>query len=424
MNSKIKKLRAREVLDSRGNPTVEVSMATDSCCANSIVPSGASTGTHEALELRDNDKARYGGKGVLKAVENVNRIIAQKIIGMDCSRQREIDSFLAEIDGTENKSVLGANAILGVSMAACKAGAVCSNLALYEHIMASFFGSGAKKFAFALPAPQMNVVNSGVHAGVKNDIQEHMIVPVGFKNFSESLRAGVEVYHKLKGILKEKFGSKAILLGDEGGFAPPIESVEERLELLLKAIGEAGYGKKIKLALDPAASEFYNEEDGKYIISGKNYSREQLVDFYRELAEKFPIISIEDGFAQDDWEGWKYFNKDLGDKIQIVGDDLLVTNINRIKRALSDKACNALLLKLNQIGTVTEAVDAAGISFKSGWNVVVSHRSGETEDTFIADLCVGIGAGQSKFGAPARSERTAKYNRLLRIEEEIGNKIV
>lgn len=415
MDFKIKKIIAREVLDSRGNPTVEVELKTNSCCASSIVPSGASTGIHETLELRDNDKKRYDGKGVLKAVDNVNKIISKKLIGFDCRKQREIDNILIELDGTENKEKLGANAILAVSMAVCKAGAIRSNKQLYEYIQKL---SNSKKIT--LPVPQMNVINSGKHAGIDNDIQEHMLMPTGFKTFSDALRAGVETYHALKGILKKKYGAKAILLGDEGGFAPPIENVDERLGLLLRAIEESGYNGKIELALDCAASEFYNDKDSKYKILDNEYDSSELIDFYKNLAKKFPIASIEDGFAQDDWEGWKLFTKELGNKIQIVGDDLLVTNIMRIRKALEENACNALLLKVNQIGTVTEAIDAANISFKNKWNVVVSHRSGETEDSFIADLVVGIGANQSKFGAPARSERTAKYNRLLKIEEELG----
>ena len=417
MNFKIKNIRAREVLDSRGNPTVEVDLAAGACCAKSIVPSGASTGIHEALELRDDDRKRYNGKGVLKAVSNVNKIMAKKLAGLDCRQQREIDNILIELDGTENKSRLGANAVLGVSMAVCKAGAICSGKKLYQYIQKL---SNSKKLM--LPVPQMNVINSGKHAGVDNDIQEHMIMPVGFKSFSDAIRAGVETYHSLKNILKQRYGDKAILLGDEGGFAPPIENVEERLELMMKSIEEAGYSGKIKLALDCAASEFFDDKNGKYTILGKRYAREELTDYYKNLTKKFPIASIEDGFAQDDWEGWALFNRELGRKIQIVGDDLLVTSIMRIRKALDEKACNSLLLKVNQIGTVTEAIDAAGISFKNEWNVVVSHRSGETEDIFIADLCVGIGANQSKFGAPARSERTAKYNRLLAIEEDLGKR--
>ncbi len=417
LDYKIKSISAREVLDSRGNPTVEVNLKTKGFCVNSIVPSGASTGIHEALELRDGDKKRYNGKGVLKAVSNVNKIIAKKLIGKDCSKQREIDNFLIELDGTENKSRLGANAILAVSMAVCRAGAKCGNKKLYEHIRNL---SNSKKLA--LPVPQLNVINSGKHAGVEHDIQEHMLMPAGFKNFSDSLRAGVETYHTLKNILKKKYGAKAMLLGDEGGFAPPVENVEDRLELMLDAIKEAGYPGKIKLALDCAASEFYDGKNEIYRIQNKKFEGAELIDFYKTLTKKFPIISIEDGFAQDDWSGWKAFTKELGSKIQIIGDDLLVTNIKRIKRALNEKSCNALLLKVNQIGTVTESIDAANISSKNKWNVIVSHRSGETEDSFIADLAVGLGAGQSKFGAPARSERTAKYNRLLKIEGQLGKK--
>lgn len=417
MDFKIKKTKAREVIDSRGNPTIEVNLSTGSCSVKSIVPSGASTGIHEALELRDNDKRRYQGKGVLKAVKNVNRIIAKRLAGKDCRRQREIDNFLIELDGTENKAKLGANAVLGVSMAACKAGAVCSKKEVYEHIRQL---SGSKKLM--LPAPQMNVINSGRHAGADNDVQEHMILPIGFKNFSDALRAGAETYHALKNMLKEKYGARAALLGDEGGFAPPIGDVGERLEFLLKAIDKCGYNKKIKLALDCAASEFYDEKNERYAILNEKYGKGQLIDFYKDLTRKYQIVSIEDGMAQDDWEGWSLLNKEMGGKVQLVGDDLLATNIGRIKMALSHKSCNALLLKVNQIGTVTEALDASKISFGNKWNVVVSHRSGETEDSFIADLCVGIGASQSKFGAPARSERTSKYNRLLEIEEKLGNK--
>ena len=417
MDYRIRKIRAYEILDSRGSPTVLVNLQTKDCCVNALVPSGASTGIHEAVELRDNDKKRYHGKGVLKAVNNANKIISRKIIGMDCRKQREIDNVLIELDGTKNKSKLGANAILAVSMAACKAGAMSSDKRLYEHINIL---SNSKRLT--LPVPQMNVINSGKHAGIDNDVQEHMIMPTGFNKFRDALRAGVEAYHSLKNILKSKYGAQAALLGDEGGFAPKINNVEKRLELLMKAVKESGYNGKIKLALDCAASEFYDDKNGKYTIINKKYEKGELVDFYKSLIRKFPIISIEDGFAQDDLEGWQLFNKELGRKIQVVGDDLLVTNIGRIKMALGRRACNALLLKLNQIGTVTEAIDAASISFKSKWNVIVSHRSGETEDTFIADLAVGLGASQSKFGAPARSERTAKYNRLLRIEEKLGKK--
>ncbi len=412
---KIKKIHAREALDSRGNPTVEAAVFTGSCSASAMVPSGASTGVHEALELRDNDKKKYLGKGVLKAVNNANKIIAKKLIGEDCTNQRHIDNILIELDGTENKSRLGANAILAVSMAACKAGALASKMHLYSHLSSV---SGSKKLT--LPVSQMNILDGGAHVGAENDIQEYMIVPHGFKSFSESLRAGAETYQITKKNIVKKYSYKAASVTAEGGFIAPMGGVEERLQFLQDAIDEAGYAKKISLALDSAASEFYN--GGTYIISNKKYPKYELIDFYKNLIKKFPIVSIEDGMAQDDWEGWSSLNKEIGSKVQLVGDDLLVTNIGRIKTALKHKACNALLLKVNQIGTVTEAIDAANIAIKNKWNVAVSHRSGETEDTFIADLAVGIGASQSKFGAPARSDRTAKYNQLLRIEEELGSR--
>ena len=407
---------AREVLDSRGNPTLEVNVVTDNAIAKSFVPSGASTGSHEALELRDGDKARYGGKGVLKAIDNVNKIISKKLIGFNCEDQKKIDELMIKLDGTENKSNLGGNAIVGVSMAVCKAGAFHKNMHLFEHIKEI---SGTKKLS--LPVPQLNIINGGKHAGIENDIQEQMIIPIKFKTFNEALRAGVEVYHELKNLLKQKFGSQGILLGDEGGFVPKIDNVEARLELIDKAINNLGYKNKIFMALDCAASEFFYSD--YYKIKEKEYSPGELIDFYKSLIKKYRIISIEDSMAEDDWNGWKELNKELGKKIQLVGDDLLVTNTERISQALEEKACNALLLKVNQIGTVTEAINAAKLAFKNKWNVVVSHRSGETEDSFIADLCVGLNAGQSKFGAPARSERTAKYNRLLNIEEKLGKKV-
>lgn len=413
--SKIKKITAREVLDSRGNPTVEADVATEKFVASSIVPSGASTGRHEALELRDKDNRRYNGKGVLKAVSNINNIISKKIIGLDCTKQNEIDSLMIDLDGTENKSKLGANAMLAVSMAICKAGALHNNMHLFDYIKKI---SSSRQIS--LPIPQLNIINGGKHAGMENDVQEHMIMPVGFKNFKEALRAGIEVYHELKSLLKQRYGAQGILLGDEGGFAPKVNNIYDRLDLINEAIRNAGYEKKIKLALDCAASEFYH--DNYYKVVNEKYNFRQLIDFYRKLVEKYGIISIEDGMAEDDWEGWQQLNKELGKKIQIVGDDLLVTNASRIKRAIDEKSCNSLLLKVNQIGTVTEAIEAANLAFKNRWKVVVSHRSGETEDSFIADLVVGLNAGQSKFGAPARSERTAKYNRLLRIEEILGKK--
>ena len=407
---KIKKVVAREVLDSRGNPTVKVDVVTEKYGASAIVPSGASTGKYEALELRDGDKKRYNGKGVLKAVYNVNKIISKKLVGMECKNQKKIDELMIKLDGTGNKSKLGGNAIIGVSMAVCKVGAVDSNLHLFEYIQKI---SGSKKMS--LPVPQLNIMNGGKHAGINNDLQEHMIIPAKFDSFNEALRAGVEVYHELKSLLKGKFGAQATLLGDEGGFVPKINNVEERLDLIDKAIDNVGYKNKIFLALDCAASEFFYTD--YYKIGSEEYSPGQLIDFYRNLVKKYKIVSIEDGMAEDDWNGWKQLNKELGSKIQIVGDDLLVTNVNRIQEAVDADACNALLLKVNQIGTITEAINAANLSFKNKWNVIVSHRSGETEDNFIADLAVGLNANQSKFGAPARSERTVKYNRLLRIEE-------
>jgi len=415
--SKIKKITAREVLDSRGNPTVCVTIFTDKTSASAMVPSGASTGSHEALELRDGDKTRYNGKGVLKAVDNVNKIISKKIVGLKCENQKKIDEIMIKLDGTENKSKLGGNSILGVSMAVCKAASLEKDVPLYQYIKNI---SNNKNKNFMMPVPQLNIMNGGKHAGRENDIQEHLIMPVKFKSFNEALRAGVEVYHELGKLLKGKFGSQASLLGDEGGYAPKIDDVENRLELIDKAINDLGYKNKIFMALDCAASEFFYSD--YYKIGEKNYSPGELIDFYSNLVEEYKIISIEDGMAEDHWNGWKQLNKELGNKIQIVGDDLLVTNVDRIAQGIEDKACNALLLKVNQIGTVTEAIDAAQLAFKNKWNVVVSHRSGETEDSFIADLVVGLNANQSKFGAPARSERTAKYNRLLGIEQQLGNK--
>ena len=414
--SKIKKIEAREVLDSRGNPTVEACVITNHCKARAIVPSGASTGIHEALELRDKAK-RYGGKGVQKAVNNI-KLISKKLKGKDPTNQENIDYTMIDFDNTENKSKLGANAILAVSLAVCKAGAFQEQIPLYQHIKNI---SGTNRIS--LPIPQLNIINSGEHAGVKNDIQEHMILPTGFKTFKESLRAGTEIYHTLKKILKKKYKAQATLLGDEGGFAPKISSLEKRLDLMLRAIKEAGYSNKVKLGLDCAASEFYNPTKDKYKIKSKSFSKEKLVDFYKTLVKKYPIITIEDGMSEDDWEGWALLNNEIGNKIQLVGDDLLVTNISRINKAIDKDACNSLLLKVNQIGTVSESIKAASQAKSHDWTVVVSHRSGETEDSFIADLVVGLSASQSKFGAPARSERTAKYNQLLRIEEESNAKL-
>jgi len=414
--SEIIKVKAREILDSRGNPTVEVDLFTKKGLSRASVPSGASTGKHEALELRDGGK-RYLGKGVLKAVGNVNKVIAQRLVGRDCTKQRETDDLMIELDGTPNKSKLGANAILAVSMAVCKAGALESNLPLYEYV-ANLVDSKR----LTLPIPQMNVINGGLHAGIENDIQEHLIIPRGAKSFSEALRMCSETYHILQKKLKEKFGNAAIHVGDEGGFVPPLKSVDERLEFILEAIEELGYTEEFALGIDAAASEFFY--DRKYRILEKEYSVAELADFYAELCKKFNVISIEDGFSEDDWDAWNMLKKKLGGKIQIVGDDLLVTNSKRIKKAIEMDACNALLLKLNQIGSVSEALDAFKLAKKAGWNVIVSHRSGSTEDTFFADLVVGLDAGQFKYGAPARSERTCNYNQLLRIEEALGNKAV
>jgi enolase 1/2/3 len=412
--SKILKIRSREILDSRGNPTVETDVFTTGGLSRASVPSGASTGKYEAYELRDGGR-RYLGLGVLKAISNVNNVIAKKIVGQDCTKQKEVDELMIELDGTPNKSNLGANAILAVSMAVCKAGAMESNLPLYEYI-AELAGSRC----VTLPIPQMNVINGGVHAGIKNDFQEHMIVPFGAKTFSDALRMCSETYHTLKKNLKEKFGNFAILVGDEGGFVPPLKSIDERLKLISKAIEELGYTKEFGLAIDAAASEFY--EKGRYKIMEKEYSSEELTEFYSAMCEKFRIISIEDGLSEDDWDGWIKLKSQLGKKIQIVGDDFLVTNVERIRKAIKLDACNALLLKLNQIGTITEALDAFRSARGAGWNVIVSHRSGSTEETFFADLVVGLDAGQFKYGAPARSERTCNYNQLLRIEEELGEK--
>jgi enolase len=412
--SKILKIRAREILDSRGNPTVEADVFTNGGLSGASVPSGASTGKYEAFELRDGG-SRYLGEGVLKAVSNVNNVIARKIVGQDCTKQKEVDELMIELDGTLNKSNLGANAILAVSMAVCKAGALESNLPLYEYI-AELAGSRG----VTLPIPQMNVINGGMHAGIKNDFQEHLIMPFGAKTYSDALRMCSETYHTLKKNLKEKFGNSATLVGDEGGFVPPLKSVDERLKFMSEAIEELGYTKEFGLAIDAAASEFYY--NGRYNIMEKEYSSGELANFYSEMCEKFRIISIEDGLSEDDWAGWTNMKSELGKKIQIVGDDLLVTNVERIRKAIKLDACNALLLKLNQIGTVTEALDAFKLAREAGWNVIVSHRSGSTEETFFADLVVGLDAGQFKYGAPARSERTCNYNQLLRIEEDLGGK--
>lgn len=410
---KIKEVKAREVLDSRGNPTVECEIFTENSIARAIVPSGASKGIHEALELRDNGK-RYHGKGVLKAVKNIKEIIAPKILGKDCRNQREIDEIMLSLDGTENKSNLGANAILAVSMAVVKVSAIEEGIPLYERI-----GQLIDNSSYIMPIPFMNIINGGKHAGNKLDIQEYMIAPVNVANFKEAIRVGSEIYHELKEIIKRKYGKKAINVGDEGGFAPPLKRIEEPIKLIMKAIEKLDYANEVKLALDAAASEFYNENNKCYKVEGKEISADELKEIYFKLLEDYPIISLEDIFAQDDWESWVSFRRETKGKVQIVGDDLLVTNIRRIENAIEEKACNALLLKVNQIGTISESLDAASLAFLNHWNVMVSHRSGETEDTFIADLAVGLGCGQIKAGAPCRGERTCKYNQLLRIEEEL-----
>ncbi|MBN2250911.1 MAG: phosphopyruvate hydratase [Candidatus Altiarchaeota archaeon] len=414
MDSVILAVKAREVLDSRGNPTVEAEVRTRNGISRAIVPSGASTGIHEALELRDKGKD-FLGKGVSRAVANVNDTIARMITGMDCLKQREMDEALIESDGTENKSNLGANAILPVSMAVSRAAALEQDIPLYEHM-----GKLAANKDYLLPIPSMNVINGGVHAGNKLDIQEYMILPTGAASFREAVRISAEVYQTLKGVIKERYGKDAINVGDEGGFAPPLSRPEEPLDLIWQAVEKSGHAGAVKLGIDAAASELYT--DGCYVLEGKKLSPEELAERYARLIADYPLASMEDVYAQDDWDSWQNFTEDFGSKVQIVGDDLLVTNPKRIEKAVSAGACNALLLKINQIGTISESIDAAKISLDSGWNVMVSHRSGETEDPYIADLAVGLGSGEIKSGAPCRSERTVKYNQLLRIEEELGEK--
>lgn len=423
------KVFARYVYDSRGNPTVEVDLHTPKGLFRAIVPSGASTGIHEALELRDGDKSKWLGKGVLKAVANVNEIIAPAFVEakLDLTNQAKVDEFLNSLDGTPNKSKLGANAILGVSLAAAKAGAAEKNIPLYQHLADL---SGAKQDKFVLPVPFQNVLNGGSHAGGALAFQEFMIVPTGAPTFSEALRIGSEVYHNLKSLTKKRYGQSAGNVGDEGGVAPDIGSPREALDLIVDSIEKAGYTGQVGIALDVASSEFY--KDGKYDLDFKNpesdeskwLSGEQLSSLYEELINEYPIVSIEDPFAEDDWDAWVHFYSKVSSKIQIVGDDLTVTNPIRIKTAIEKKAANALLLKVNQIGSLTESINAANDSYAAGWGVMVSHRSGETEDTTIADLSVGLRAGQIKTGAPARSERLAKLNQILRIEEELGEKAI
>ena len=414
--SKIIGIKAREVLDSRGNPTVEVDVKTENGIFRAMTPSGASAGQHEALELRDKDEARYLGKGTLKAVENVNKKITPKLIGLNCLHQETIDNIMIKLDGTENKEKFGANAILPISMAVTKAGAAAKNIPLYDYI-GELFGVMPHK----LPVPMCNVINGGKHAGQENSIQEHMLMPTGAKSFTEGIRMVSESYHYLAKLLKKRFGAGGVLIGDEGGFAPAqITNVNERLELMLQAVKNAGYEGMIDIAMDPASSEFFY--DGIYTIGENSYSGGELVDFYADLCKKYPIVSIEDGLAEDDWDSWTEMTKKLGNKIQIVGDDLFVTNTKRIKKGIELKAANSVLIKLNQIGTVTETLNAIKMAHDEGWTAVVSHRSGETEDAVIADLVVGTSSGQIKTGAPARSDRNAKYNQLIRIEEELNDK--
>jgi len=430
-------LKAREIYDSRGNPTVEVDLCTDNALFRAAVPSGASTGIYEALELRDGDKSRLLGKGCQKAVSNVNTVIAPKLIGMDVRRQIEIDQLMVEIlDGSTNewgwsKARLGANAILAVSMAVCRAGAAASMMTLYEYI-AKLSGQPGDKFL--MPVPSFNVINGGSHAGNRLACQEFMILPVGAETFKEAMKIGAEVYHTLKGVIKAKYGQDACNVGDEGGFAPSVQDNNEAIDVLMEAIEKSGHKDKIMIGTDVAASEFYVKDTGKYDLDNKNPDPEgspesmkktaaEMIEIYKGWVEKYPMISIEDPFDQDDWDAYTLMMKEMGDKVQIVGDDLLVTNPVRCAMALKKGSCNALLLKVNQIGSITEALTAAMMVIKHGWGVMVSHRSGETEDSFIADLVVGLRAGQIKTGAPCRSERLAKYNQLLRIEEELGGMV-
>eukprot|EP00271_Cylindrocystis_brebissonii_P001729 TRINITY_DN11_c0_g2_i1.p1 TRINITY_DN11_c0_g2~~TRINITY_DN11_c0_g2_i1.p1 ORF type:complete len:499 (+),score=142.63 TRINITY_DN11_c0_g2_i1:173-1669(+) len=419
--TKIKSIKARQIIDSRGNPTVEVDLVAGDTFYRAAVPSGASTGIYEALELRDGDKSKWGGKGVMKAVANINEKIAPKLVGLDPRNQGEIDALMLELDGTPNKASLGANAILGVSLSVCIAGAAAEGIPLYRHIAAL---AGTKELV--MPVPAMNVINGGSHAGNKLAMQEFMILPVGAASFSEAMQMGSEVYHILKGIIKKKYGQDACNVGDEGGFAPNIQDNREGLLLLQDAIEAAGYTGKVKLGMDVAASEFFLSESGKYDLDFKEANNDgskvlsgpELGDLYASFVKEFPIVSIEDPFDQDDFASWAALKANLD--AQIVGDDLTVTNPKRIAEAVEKKACNALLLKVNQIGSVTESIQAALDAKAAGWGVMVSHRSGETEDTFIADLAVGLSSGQIKTGAPCRSERLSKYNQLLRIEEELG----
>lgn len=414
--SYIAEIFARQILDSRGNPTVEVEVITDEgILGRAAVPSGASTGVHEAVELRDNDKKVYLGKGVLKAVKNVNTVIAEKLAGWEVADQAGLDQTLIELDGTPNKSKLGANAMLAVSMAAAKAGAQEAGLPLFRYIG----GTNAR----VLPVPMMNILNGGAHADNKIDFQEFMVMPVGADNFSEGLRWGVEIFHALKSVLKKKGYSTNV--GDEGGFAPDIQSNDEAIETVMTAIKAAGFkpGAQVAIALDPAVSELYDAKSKKYHFhksDGRKLSAEKMVDFWAGWAKQYPIVSIEDGMAEDDWEGWKLITDKLGKTVQLVGDDLFVTNVNRLQKGIDSGVGNALLVKVNQIGTITETINAVTLAQQNGYNTIMSHRSGETEDTTIADLAVALGCGQIKTGSASRTDRIAKYNQLIRIEEMLG----
>jgi enolase len=414
MSTAITDIRARQILDSRGNPTVEVDVyLEDGTLGRASVPSGASTGASEAVELRDDDKKVYGGKGVLKAVENVNETIGPELMDLDATEQVAIDSLMIEMDGSDNKGKLGANAILGVSLAVAKAAAKSLGLPLYRYIG----GTQARQ----LPVPMMNILNGGKHADSNVDMQEFMAMPVGASSFSEALQWGTDVYHALKGVLKGKFLSTAV--GDEGGFAPNLSSNEEAIQVIIEAIGKAGYkaGEQIMIAMDPASSEFY--EDGKYLLKGegRTLSGDEIVDYYANLVDKYPIISIEDGCAEDDWDTWRKLTERIGDRVQLVGDDLFVTNTKFLQRGISSHTANSILVKVNQIGTLTETLAAIEMAKRAGYTAIISHRSGETEDATIADIAVATNAGQIKTGAPARTDRVAKYNQLLRIEESLGD---
>ena len=417
MDTTIISLNALQILDSRGNPTVEVEVILgDGSWGRAAVPSGASTGVHEALELRDGDKDKFGGKGVLKAVDNVNTKIAELLLGANATQQIAIDMAMIDLDGTKNKSKLGANAILGTGLAIAKAAANSLGLPLYRYLGGTY--------AHVIPTPMMNILNGGAHTSWQTtDAQEFMVMPLGASSFAEGLRWGAEIYHTLKGVLKAK--GYATLVGDEGGYAPALKANEEAVETILEAIEKAGYkaGKDVAIALDPAASEFYEVDEKVYNLrtEGRKLSSDEMVAFWVDWVNKYPIVSLEDGLAQDDWEGWKALTAEVGDKCQIVGDDLLVTNPERVARAIEEKACNSLLVKVNQIGSLTETMEAVSLCQNAGWTAVTSHRSGETEDTTIADLSVAMNMGQIKTGAPARSDRVAKYNQLLRIEAELGD---